>query len=213
MGPDSPQLLQTAPWDLAPLPTSCKEGWDEAPTGKNQPFQPHHEQQQPEQLSLPVAQRAMKVCACFRIKSNLSLGSGTFLRMCSMKSCGVTAARFHFNFPSTTSSHSYRGGTGRAKKKSHKPVKNLCLFLIITLLLLNVFSSDRFFHTPLPLWSCWLYILFFFEHQKCQALLKIMRPGSSCQGFTFFFFCIQCWMPTQKFSLQLDIAKVTVVLS
>lgn len=38
-----------------------------------------------------------------------------------MKSCGVTAARFHFNFPSTTSSHSCRGGTGRAKdKKSHK---------------------------------------------------------------------------------------------
>lgn len=28
--------------------------------------------------------------------------------MCSMKSLGVTAARFHFNFPNTTSSHSWR---------------------------------------------------------------------------------------------------------
>lgn len=55
---------------------------------------------------IPVAQRAMKICACFRIKSNLSWGTGSLLKMCSMKSWGVTAARFHFNFPRTTSSHS-----------------------------------------------------------------------------------------------------------
>lgn len=56
--------------------------------------------------TLPVAQRAMKVCTCLRIRSSLSTGSGSFLIICSMKSFGVTAARFHFNLPKTTSSHS-----------------------------------------------------------------------------------------------------------
>lgn len=55
---------------------------------------------------LPVAQRAMKVWTCFRISASLSSGSGSLLTMCSMKSFGVTAAKFHFNFPKTTSSHS-----------------------------------------------------------------------------------------------------------
>lgn len=57
---------------------------------------------------LPVAQRAMKVCTCLRIRSSLSSGSGSFLIMCSIKSLGVTAARFHFNLPRTTSSHSFK---------------------------------------------------------------------------------------------------------
>lgn len=57
---------------------------------------------------LPVAQRAMKVWTCLRISASLSSGSGSLLTMCSMKSFGVTAARFHFNFPNTTSSHSLR---------------------------------------------------------------------------------------------------------
>lgn len=154
----------------------------------------------------------MNVCACFRIKSNLSLGRGSFLRMCSMKSCGVTAARFHFNFPNTTSSHSCRGGQG-GEKRSHeqdwkKPTLLISLSVIISLL--NCFRSNIFFCMPLLLWSCWLYSfssphpLFFFKHWKCQALLKIMRPGSSCQDFTFFVSSVEC--PPRKFSLQLVIA-------
>ena len=55
---------------------------------------------------LPVAHRAMKVWTCLRISASLSSGSGSLLTMCSMKSFGVTAAKFHFNFPNTTSSHS-----------------------------------------------------------------------------------------------------------
>lgn len=72
---------------------------------------------------LPVAQRAMKVCACFRMSDSLSSGRGSLCKMCSIKSCGVTAAIFHFNFPSTTSSQSCRGWggvretDGRGKKK------------------------------------------------------------------------------------------------
>lgn len=58
-------------------------------------------------VNLPVAQRAMKVWTCLRISASLSSGSGSLLTMCSMKSFGVTAARFHFNFPNTTSSHSW----------------------------------------------------------------------------------------------------------
>lgn len=57
---------------------------------------------------LPVAQRAIKVWTCLRISVSLSSGSGSLLIMCSMKSFGVTAAKFHFNFPNTTSSHSWR---------------------------------------------------------------------------------------------------------
>lgn len=96
----------------------------------------------PEHLSLPVAQRAMNVCACFRIKTNLSLGRGSFRRMCSMKSCGVTAARFHFNFPSTTSSHSCRGLGWRRQAVSNLQ-KTLyfsdCNYITTKLVLLKLF--------------------------------------------------------------------------
>lgn len=58
--------------------------------------------------TLPVAHSAMKVWTCLRIRSSLSSGSGSLFTMCSMKSLGVTAARFHFNLPRTTSSHSWK---------------------------------------------------------------------------------------------------------
>lgn len=176
LGPDSQHPLQTVPWALAPLPISCKDGGDEAPPGTNLPFQPHYEQQQqPEQLSLPVAQRAMKVCACFRIKSNLSLGRGTFLRMCSMKSCGVTAARFHFNFPSTTSSHSCRGWTGRAQeKKSHKKAcKKLLLISYYNFITAKFVSLKPFFpyaSTALKLLT--LYSFFFLNTRNVRLYWK-----------------------------------------
>lgn len=72
---------------------------------------------------LPVAQRAMKVWTCLRISASLSSGSGSLLTMCSMKSFGVTAAKFHFNFPNTTSSHSWRErerDTGRERREDRE---------------------------------------------------------------------------------------------
>lgn len=66
---------------------------------------------------LPVAQRAMKVCACLRISVCLSSGKGSLCRMCSMKSRGVMAARFHFNLLRTTNSHSNRE-TERGKNRT-----------------------------------------------------------------------------------------------
>lgn len=56
----------------------------------------------------PVAQSATKVCVCLRTIPSLSLGRGSLRMMCSTKSLGVTEAMFHFNFPSTTSSQSWK---------------------------------------------------------------------------------------------------------
>ncbi len=55
-----------------------------------------------------MAQRAMNVCVCLRTIASLSLGRGSLRMMCSIKSLGMTEAMFHFNFPSTTSSQSYK---------------------------------------------------------------------------------------------------------
>lgn len=62
---------------------------------------------------VPVAQRVIKVCACFRISFSLSSGKGILRRMCSMKSWGVTAARFHLSFPRTISSQFYKREMGK----------------------------------------------------------------------------------------------------
>lgn len=58
--------------------------------------------------TLPVAQSAMNVCVCLRTNATLSLGRGSLRMMCSIKSLGMTEAMFHFNFPSTTSSQSWK---------------------------------------------------------------------------------------------------------
>lgn len=52
----------------------------------------------------PVAQRAMKVCACFLTSSSLAAGSGSRCRMCGRKSLGITDTRSHLSFSSTSSS-------------------------------------------------------------------------------------------------------------
>lgn len=56
----------------------------------------------------PVAQRAINVCVCLRTIASLSLGRGSLRIMWSIKSFGMTEAMFHFNFPSTTSSQSWK---------------------------------------------------------------------------------------------------------
>lgn len=129
-GPDAQHLLQKSHWLEQLFPHRTKDGGDEKLSCHQWLIFPSHlKQTYPGHLGLPVAQRAMNVCACFRIKSNLSLGRGSFRRMCSMKSCGVTAARFHFNFPSTTSSHSCKRLWGEEEKKSHKHVWRKHLFI------------------------------------------------------------------------------------
>lgn len=64
-------------------------------------------QQRATEPRLPVAQRAMNVSVCLQTIACLSLGRGSRRMMCSIKSLGMTEAMFHFNFPRTTSSHSY----------------------------------------------------------------------------------------------------------
>lgn len=54
--------------------------------------------------ALPVAQRATKVCACLRMICLFSSATGILERKCSMKSCGVMAARFHLSLFTSSSS-------------------------------------------------------------------------------------------------------------
>lgn len=61
--------------------------------------------------------------------------------MYSMKSLGITAARFHFNLPNTTSSHSYqerevRGDNNVKMYKIHTDTEGLLLPYLHVLLLL-----------------------------------------------------------------------------
>lgn len=65
---------------------------------------------------LPVAHKATKVCACFRMICLFSSASGILERKCSMKSWGVMAARFHFSL-FTRSSSICCGKRGRGIKR------------------------------------------------------------------------------------------------
>ncbi len=86
----------------------------------------------------------MKVWTCLRISASLSSGSGSLLTMCSMKSFGVTAAKFHFNFPNTTSSHSWRESereTGSESREQREITENERLRKIVTQ------STTTYLHT------------------------------------------------------------------
>ena len=73
------------------------------------------------EAALPVAQRAMNVSECLRTIATLSLGRGSLRMMCSIKSLGMIEAMFHFNFPSTTSSKSWKTPEKQKDESRQKP--------------------------------------------------------------------------------------------
>lgn len=74
--------------------------------------------------TLPVAQRATKVCACLRMICLFSSATGILERKCSMKSCGVMAARFHLSlFTRTSSMCCGPGGNACREAQARTPVE------------------------------------------------------------------------------------------
>lgn len=98
-------LSPTSPQDRCPTwnGSDGSEGRHPAPKRGGQPLPGVPAPPSPD-WHPPVAQRAMKVWACFFTSSTLSAGSGSRCRMCARKSLAITDTRSHFSFSSTSSS-------------------------------------------------------------------------------------------------------------